>query len=57
MTSMTLIDAEGALELVCTKCTRFALFPAPDRGSAYMRAALKGWQQRDRQTLCPECAK
>jgi hypothetical protein len=62
-TSMTLTDAEGALELVCTKCTRFALFPAKDRREAYMRAALKGWTQRVDKlekrviaTQCPQCS-
>ena len=60
---MTLTNAQGALELVCTKCTRAETFPAPDRREAYMRAALKGWLQRldlaERKviaTICPRCA-
>lgn len=54
---MTLTDARGALELVCTKCTRFAVFPAPDRRWAYMDAARKGWHEHDGTVICPGCAK
>jgi hypothetical protein len=64
MKAMTLTDAKGALELVCSKCTRHEYFPAPDRREAYMRAALKGWLQRldtvEKKliaTICPRCAR
>lgn len=63
-TAMILSDAKGALELVCTKCTRFEVFPAPDKHEAYKRAAKKGWQMRvDNEqkkivaTICPRCAR
>jgi hypothetical protein len=59
---MSLKNPEGALELVCTKCTRAATFPAGSPGDAYRRAAAKGWKVRldtvDNKiaaTICPRC--
>jgi hypothetical protein len=54
---MRLANAKGALELVCTKCTRFAVFPAEDRRAAESMAAAKGWENRNGVTICPECPK
>jgi hypothetical protein len=54
-TTMRLSNANGALSLVCKKCTRFGVFPAEDRHAAEKDAAAKGWENRDGVTICPAC--
>lgn len=48
----------GRLELVCSKCTRAAYFPAKKRTEAYKTAERDGWRWAERngamKTYCPE---
>lgn len=50
--------AKGVLELVCTKCTRAALFPAQKRKEALKAAHDAGWRWAERngvaKTYCPQ---
>lgn len=52
-----LINVKGALELVCVKCTRAALFRATDRRAAEEAATAKGWGEYRGKIVCPACPK
>lgn len=48
---------QGALVLVCSKCTKQRLFAAETREMGDRDALIAGWVQRRGKTICPECSK
>lgn len=51
-------DAKGRLEMVCTRCTKSQLFPAPQRKQAVKDAHDAGWRWDERngvkRQFCPD---
>jgi hypothetical protein len=55
--NMRLAKADGALQLVCAKCTYFDLFPGEDKRAAEISATEKGWTRKKGKIICPRCSK
>ena len=45
----------GALEMVCSKCTRHAFFGGNNAFEAAKKAKAKGWVMKDGKTIGPCC--
>lgn len=55
--AQAVVDANVAIELICSSCTRVEMFTGTKDGDAIKRAVVRGWRKLGMRSLCKSCAK
>jgi hypothetical protein len=55
--AQSVVDANVAIELVCSRCTHVEMFTGTKDGDAIKRAVTRGWRKLGTRPMCKKCAR